>query len=212
MPGVDDFFDKAVQSGAPSASLKVPNDFVRGEIVDQFTVEAKKFGTDEVERDRKTGEPVMQLVVVLQTDLRNWQGVSRIPKVDPTDRNSADKPASEDDGKRALYIKPFTNLHGAVGKAIVEATGKKGPLRNGGTLGVKITRLEDTGKGNPLKHHAAVYEAPAASGGDFFGEGNTASSAPASSPAPTPSQDPWTGQPAASPAPAQPVVRDEPPF
>lgn len=195
--GIENFFEGAASTGAPSASLKNIGDYVHGEIVEQFKVEAKKFGTDEVELDKKTGEPIKQLVVILQTTQRNWQGVARVPLTDPTDRNSAPKDPSEDDGRRALYIKPWTNLHGAVAKALQVAKAGKG-LQNGGTLGVKITDLEDRGKGNPLKVHQAVYEAPAASSGDFFAGG-----APASAPAPA----------ASAPAPAAPATNvEEPPF
>lgn len=179
---VEGFFDNVGTGGAPSAKLKNVDDFVHGEIVDQYKTEARVFGKDEFEKD-KNGNTVFQLVVILQTEQRNWEGVARIPVVDPNDRNSAQKDPSDDDGKRAVYIKPFTNLHAAVGRAIVEATKKKGGLQTGGTLGVKITRLEDTGKGNPLKHHAAVYTAPAA-GADFFATSGQGQAAPAQQEAP----------------------------
>lgn len=209
------FFDNVGGgSGAPSAKLKDQDDFVIGEIVDQFMVEATDFSTKKPKVDSKTGKTIMQLVVVLQTDLSNWDGVARIPLVDKDDRNSGEKPASEDDGRRAVYVEPWTNIHAAIGKAVIEATGEKGPLKNGGTLGVKVTELRDTGKGNPLKVHAAKYTAPAASTPDqgFFNE--TAAAAPATeqaAPAPqsAPQQeaapaapaaqtDPWTGAPATS--------------
>ena len=167
--GVENFFEGAVRTGAPSVSLRQPGDFVHGEIVEQFMTEAKKFGSDEVEVDRKTGQPIKQLVVILQTDLRNWDKVAKVP----TTEAGVEKPGSEDDGKRAVYIKPWTNIHGAVGKAVAKATGKPGPLRDGGTLGVKIAKLENTGKGNPLKVHEAVYTAPAESNG-FFGGSESA--------------------------------------
>lgn len=204
----ENFFDNTGGgSGAPSISLRNVDDYVSGEIVDQFMAEAKKFGTDEVERDIKTGAPIQQLVVILQTDLRGWMGVSRIPSVDPADKSKGEKPASEDDGKRALYVKPWTNIHAAIGDAVKASNGgKPGPLQNGGRLDVKIVNLRDTGKGNPLKEHKARYTPPAA-GGDFFGAGQTqqqapAQSAPAQQAAPqqqaAPSQDPWASQPAQS--------------
>ena len=204
------FFDNVGGgSGAPSAKLKDINDGVIGEIVDQFMAPATEFATGKQKTDIKTGAPIEQLVVILQTDLRNWQGVTRIPKVDKDDPNSAPKDPSEDDGKRAVYVEPWTNIHAAVGKAILEGTGEKGPLRNGGRLGVKIHNLKDTGKGNPLKEHTAVYQAPAAGGSDFFGETKTAggpgdASVPAqqapAQQAPAqqaPAQDPWGAPPAA---------------
>ena len=209
--GVDDFFDNIGGAGAPSIKLSAVNDGVLGTIETQFKTEAKEFGTDNIKKDKKTGEPIMQLVVILQTDLRDWARVAKVPRVDKDDRNSPEKPGSEDDGRRAVYIEPWTNLHAAVGKAIVDGTGSKGPLRDGGKLGIKITDLKDTGKGNPLKVFSAVYEPPAASGGDFFGEsktqggsGDASASTPAASvpAAAAPQQDPWGTAP----------TEDKPPF
>lgn len=201
---VDGFFDSVGGSGAPSASIKNVGDQIFGTIVSQQVVDAKKFGTEEIERDSKTGEPIKQLQVVLQTDLRNWVGVSKVPFVDKDDQSKGTKPPAEDDGTRAVYLKQWTNAQAAVNEAIVKATGQKGPLRNGGKLGLKIIDLKDTGKGNPLKIHAAMYQAPSESDA-FFDQGQAA---PAAQPAPP-------AQPAAPAAPAQqapaPAVQPAPP-
>lgn len=198
----DGFFDAVGGSGAPSAALKQVGDMVYGTIVSQTVVDAKKFGTDEVERDAKTGEPIKQLMVVLQTDLRNWAGVSKIPFIDKDDQSKGQKPASEDDGTRAVYLKQWTNAQAAVGEAVIKATGKKGPLRDGGKLGIKVIELKDTGKGNPLKIHQAHYEPPAAEAG-FFDQtaSQPAASAPAAAPAPA-AQPAAPATPAPTPAPA----------
>lgn len=203
MSDTDNFFEGSVRSSAPSLKLSAINDGVKGVIVDQFKVEKKKFGSDEVEKDIKTGEPIIQLVVVLQTDLRNWAQVAKVPRVDPTDRNSPEKDPSEDDGRRSVYVAPWTNLHAAIGKATAAHNGGKPTgLKSGATLGVKVIDLEDTGKGNPKKVHAAVYEPPSGSS-DFFGEqqtqggsGDAAATPPAQEPAAqAPAQaDPWGGQ------------------
>ena len=67
------FFDNVGGgSGAPSALLKNVNDGVIGEIVDQFMAPATEFATGKQKTDLKTGAPIEQLVVILQTDLRNW--------------------------------------------------------------------------------------------------------------------------------------------
>jgi hypothetical protein len=190
---VDTFFEKTAGTGAPSASLSKVDDFVYGEIVDQAIVDKKKFGSDEIEKDSRTGENVKQLLVVLKTDLRNWQGVSKIP----TNEDKTEKAASEDDGRRAVYVAPWSNIHSAVAEAVVAATGAKGPLLNGGKLGVKITELKDTGKGNPLKIHAATYTAPAASAGFFNETAAPAASQPAPA-APAAQQDPWASTPPAA--------------
>lgn len=209
----ENFFDNSVRSGAPSVRLHEINDGVLGEIVDQFMVEKKKFATDEVEKDTKTGEPIQQLVVVLQTDLRDWARVSKIPLVDPSDKSKGEKPASEDDGKRAVYIPPFTNIHAAVGRATAaKNNGKPTGLANGARFGLKVADLEDTGKGNPKRVFEAFYEPPAASSSFLGGSSAPAQSAPAAEAAPAQqsapaAQDPWaTGSTGSS------VREEEPPF
>lgn len=194
-PTVDSFFDDSVRSGAPSIRLSEINDGVIGEIVDQFMADKKKFGTDEVEKDSKTGEPIQQLVVILQTSLRNWDRVAKVPLIDPKDKSKGEKPASEDDGKRAVYIAPYTNAHAAVGRATAASNnGRPTGLRNGAKFGLKVVDLEDVGKGNPKKVFVAHYEAPAA-GADFFGETKSAGGPNDAAAAKTESkpepQDPW---------------------
>jgi hypothetical protein len=211
---VEGFFDNTGGGvGAPSAKLSKIDDFVYGEVVDQALVDKKKFGKDEVETDSRTGEPIKQLVVILQTDQRSWANVAKVP----TNEDGSAKAASEDDGRRAIYVAPFTNIHAAIGDAIVEANGAKGPILNGAKLGVKIVDLKDTGKGNPLKIHQAKYVAPAApvaSDGGFFGGGEApaqpvdqaAAQVPPTTTAVTqqpaaaasPQVDPWTGAPASA--------------
>lgn len=206
---VDNFFDNAVRSGAPSAKLSNIGDWVRGEIVDQFTVDRIDFATKKPIPDRDNpGQNQQQLVIVLQTELSGWANVAKVPTQDPSNPQSPAKDPSEDDGKRAVYVAMFTNIHAAVGRAVIEGTGSKGPVRNGGNLGIKVINLENTGKGNPKKVHAAVYTPPAA-GANFFDEA-PAQSAPTTSPvtqqpaatqqsAPAAQQqDPWAPSPAAS--------------
>jgi hypothetical protein len=206
------FFDNVGGSGAPSAKLQRPDDFVVGQVVEQFMTVATDFSTKKPKVDAKTGKEIEQLVIILQTDQTNWAGVTKIPKVDKDDASSADKPASEDDGRRAVYVEPWTNIHAAVGKAVKDANnGQAGPVKNGAKLGVKITGLKDTGKGNPLKLHAAFYEPPAV-GSEFFNQTSAPESAPAAQEAPAAQPeapkteaapaaaaptDPWSGQPAA---------------
>jgi hypothetical protein len=200
---VEGFFDNTGGGvGAPSASIKVPGDVVFGEVVDQALVDKKKFASDEIEHDKVTGKPIKQLVVILQTDQRDWHNVAKVP----TNEDGSTKAASEDDGRRAIYVAPFTNIHAAIGDAIVAATGEKGPIRNGAKLAVKIVELKDTGKGNPLKVHAAKYEPPVASGGEFFGDSNTVGETTTGSTAqPAAAQ---TTPPAAEAAPSAPVQQD----
>src|SRR4051812_24660624 len=91
------WFDEAVRESAPSFKFGELNAFVRGEVVDQFVIDATDYATGEVLKDKKTGDNVKQLAIVLQTDLRNWDKVSRVPKVDRRDKNSPAKPPSDDD-------------------------------------------------------------------------------------------------------------------
>lgn len=201
-----DFFDGIGGSGVPSAVLKGVGDFVHGEILEMFKRDYVPFGKTEPEKN-DDGSTRQQLVIVIQTPHRNWANVVKVPKKDPSDPNSPEKDVSDDDGKRAVYVPEKSNIQFAVARAITAAKAK---FSVGGTLGVKIENLKDTGKGNPLKEHAAVYAAkPAATADEFFGK----SEAPASSPAPEASapaqeskpvqQDPW----ATSSTPSE-----EPPF
>lgn len=209
-----DFFDNiGGGAGAPTAQLKGVGDFVHGEIVEMFKRDYVAFGQKEPEKNAD-GTTKQQLVIILQTTNRNWAGVVRVPKVDVADPNSPEKAPSEDDGKRAIYVPERSNIQFAIGRAVQAAQSR---FEVGGTLGVKIANLKDTGKGNPLKEHEAVYTAKPV-GGDFFGgtpaAAPAAEAAPASTPAPAaapaapassaPAGDPW----ATSSAPAT----SEPPF
>lgn len=208
----DDFFDGSIRSSAPSIKMSDVNDGVLGEIVDQFKVEQKKFGSDEVIVDKKTQQPILQLVVVVQTDLRNWDRVSKIPRVDPSDKNSAEKDRSEDDGKRAIYIPPYTNIHSAVGRATAATNGGTPcGLRNGGRFGLKVAALEDVGKGNPKRVFEAMYQPPAQSQ-DFFGAQNSQGGPndAAAQPAAPAQSDPFAQAQAPQAPPAQPQQQAAP--
>jgi len=199
-----DFFSNIGGGGAPTANLKAIGDFVHGEVVDFFEKDYVPFGKTDPEKN-KDGSNRQQLVVIVQTANRNWAGVSKIPDVDSTDPSKGKKDPSLDDGKRAVYVPERSNIQYAIGRALTAAGAG---FEKGGTLGVKIANLEDTGKGNPLKVHEAVYTPPAA-GAAFFG-----SEAPAQTPAPVaqeqaqaPAPAPAAPAPQAAPAPAaQPAV------
>ena len=156
------WFDDAVRKNAPGALLKNPGDGVIGDIVDQFQIPYVPFAKTEPAKDERTGEVIHQLVVVVQTDQRDWKGVNKIPLADSKDPSKGDKPASEDDGLRSIFVRKYTNIHAAIGEALAKANVAKGTgMADGGRLGVKITDLEPTDKGNPKKVHAALYEPPA---------------------------------------------------
>lgn len=144
MSSSDDFFG----SGNPSLKFEVMGKPVGGRIVRvgdpmqqrDFATGAPKFW-DKAER-----EPMMQLPIDVQTDLRD-----------------ADIPG--DTGARTLYVKG--DLKRAVTEALRKA-GAKGAPKVGGELLVVWTGEEPSTKGNPKKLYAAKYTAPAA-GDDFFG-------------------------------------------
>lgn len=170
---IDDYFDESDRKGAPSALLKKVGDFVQGEIVAAQQRDKTKFGTNEVELN-EDGSNRRQLVIILKTEYRNWDKVAKIP----TAKDGSPRPASEDEGLRAVYVPKYTNIFQALGDAIHAAGEKKIAVQQGeqpgGWFGIKITELEDTGKGNPLKKHAAKYKAPeiveAPAESDPFGE------------------------------------------
>lgn len=200
-----DFFDNVSEgTGAPTAHLKNVGDFVHGEIVEMFKRDYIPFGKTEPEKDENEPDGKRkQLVVILQTESRNWANVVKVPKVDPTDPNSAEKAPGEDDGKRAIYVPNRSNIQYAIGRAVRGAQAK---FEVGGSLGVKIANLKDTGKGNPLKEHEAVYKAkPAPTGDEFFASGQ-----PAPAPGQAATDSAAAQKPAAAPAPAasQPAQQD----
>lgn len=124
------------------------------------------------QRDYTTGDPVtypdgnpaMQMVLIVQTDLRD-------PNVDG------------DDGQRAFYIRG--QMRQAIGEAL-RKSGSKSPQR-GGILQIKYLRdepvtLKNGRPGNPQKIYAARYTPPANhQAGQFFDD----QTAPASIPSAT---------------------------
>lgn len=195
------FFDNIGEgSGAPTALLKGVGDFVHGEIVDMFERDYIPYGKDKPEV-KDDGTTRKQLVVVIQTQFRNWQSVNKVPLKDHTDPKSGPKDPSEDDGRRAVYVPEKSNIQFAIGRAVAAT---KEPFVVGATLGVKIAELKDTGKGNPLKVHEAVYTPKPAGSGFFDGaaqeapqqaapvsaEQAAAQAAPAAAPAQA-SGNPW---------------------
>lgn len=200
------FFDNAKGGGgAPTANLKAIGDFVHGEVVDFYEKDYVPFGKTDPEKN-KDGSTRQQLVVIVQTANRNWAGVSKLP----TNDDGSVKDPSTDDGKRAVYVPDRSNIQFAIGRALSAA---KSDFEKGGTLGVKIANLEDTGKGNPLKVHEAVYTAPVA-GAAFF-NGAAEAQAPAAAPAaqaPVVNEQPAAQAPAPAAQPAAPAAPAQDPW
>jgi len=201
----DDFFSGAAGEFVPTA--KFTNDVgpegrtqvdgkIVGTILSMAKQEQRKFGTGEPIPDGKGGNK-QELKVVLQTEYRNWDKAAKVP-VDKDEETGKEtpKPESEDDGKRAIYVRGW--MTGAIGDAVAKATGKPGGPKIGGKLGVKITELVPTDNGNPFPKYAAVYTAPEPQADDLFTEGQAKSAeAAAKTEAPKSMAD---------------VAGDEPPF
>lgn len=133
-PNADDFLMGG--GGAPTAKFPTPGTVVTGRITQKPTVEQQ--------RDIKTGDnkfwsdgnPMMQLVVTVQTELRD-------PSID------------EDDGRRRLFVK------GVMKNAIADAVRNAGArgLEVGGTLAVTYTHdgvAKQMGMSAP-KQYTATY-------------------------------------------------------
>ena len=162
--------DFLLGGGGGSAKFENVGDTVSGTI----TATEVKQQTDLKDNTPKTwdnGDPVMQLVVTLQTDQRD-------PEND------------DDEGIRNVYVKGSKkagsrSLHDAVATA-VRQSGAKG-LEVGGTLSVTYTGEEpsSTRGFNPRKLYSATYSAPdkAAQTGDFLGTAPAQAPAPVAAPA-----------------------------
>lgn len=131
-------------------------DGVAGEIIDVRVIDATDITTGELKRNADNS-PKKQLVVILQTDFRNWDAAT--PLKDQTPQKNF-LPPSEDDGKRAIYAEQNTNRSAAI-KAAVAEKGLTGAPKVGGKLWVKLTEERNVGKPSPLKIFAAGYQPPA---------------------------------------------------
>lgn len=171
----DGFLDDGVREGAAGARFDEVGDSVLGEIVDKYIVDYVPFGKKDPEIDERTGKPVKQLVVVLQTETRNYEDhpKAKIPK----DQDGNPRTPESDNGRRAIYLRKGTNIYSALAKAVAAAlpAGEKPgahPLV-GGKVGMQFFEDEDTGKGNNLKKFRGKYVPPAAKAetDSFFDEG-----------------------------------------
>lgn len=189
----DDFF----QGGEKIPSFKFEG--VGSGVVGTIESMTKQQQTDFSDPTKKlffdNGDPRMQLRVVLSTTLRGWQGVAKIP----TDNEGHELPQSEDDGRRAVYVK--SDMQRACADAF-RASGAPGP-RVGGKLGVKVSGFKDVQKGNPLTLYAAMYQAPVPVEDSFFAGGQQQ---PQGQPAQQQGQPQYQGQ----QAPQQPQYQQPP--
>ena len=147
---------------------------VVGKILSITKQDQKEYTTGkEIPLPKKPDQNKKEIKIILQTELRDWDKVATVPQ----DDEKNDLPASEDDGRRAIYVRGW--MTGAIGDAVKAATGQVGSPKVGGTLGVKVSELVESGKGNPYPKYEAKYTAPDPAEG-FFEEGQAASEAKAS--------------------------------
>lgn len=138
-PNADDFLMGG--GGAPSAKFPIPGTVLSGRITERPTVEQQRDIKDGSKKFWNDGNPMMQLVVTVQTDERDPQ-------------------SEEDDGRRRLFVKG--QLKNAIADA-VRTSGARG-LEVGGTLTVTYTHdgvVTQRGFNAP-KQYTAQYVAAAA--------------------------------------------------
>ncbi len=137
--GVSDFL-----SGGSGRAAKFdnPGDTVKG-IILSADVRQQMDPVSKVLKTYNDGNPMMQLVVNLQTDIR-----------DPAD--------PEDDGVRTVYIKGAKKNPQSGTGALIAALAQAGApsIAEGGTLVVQFTGLGVATMGNPPKLWAMAYKAP----------------------------------------------------
>ncbi|AXH46902.1 hypothetical protein I5G67_gp065 [Mycobacterium phage Aminay] len=132
--------------GAPTAKFKTIGDTVGGKIVEEPRIEQQRDYESGNPLTYDDGNPRMQLVITVQTDLH-----------DPT--------LNDDDGKRRLFVKGA--MKAAIGQAL-KAAGAGGP-EVGGELFVTYTHdgEQKNPRLSPPRQFTAKYTKPAA-GASFF--------------------------------------------
>lgn len=133
-PSADDFLMGG--GGAPTAKFPVPQTTVGGRITERPTVEQQRDISTGDKKFWSDGNPMMQLVVTVQTDERD-------PQLD------------EDDGRRRIFVKG--QMKNAIADA-VRAAGARG-LEVGGTLAVTYSHDGQASQRgfNPPKQYTARY-------------------------------------------------------
>lgn len=137
-------------SGGRSAKFERVGDTIKGVICAQPEIRQQTDIKTGAPKTWDDGQPMNQLVIKLQTDLREDE---------------------DDDGIRALYVSGGFK-RASTQKAIADAVraAKAKGLEVGGTLAVRFTGEEPSStKGfNPAKLYAAQYQPPAKGADDFF--------------------------------------------
>lgn len=195
-PSADDFLMGG--GGAPTAKFPTPGTTVTGRVTQKPTVEQQRDIKDNKLKFWNDGNPMMQLVVTLQTEERD-------PSID------------EDDGRRRLFVKGA--MKNAISDAVRNAGGRG--LEVGGHLTVTYTHdgvAKDRGM-SPPKQYTAQYipaaaaelHAPAAPAAPAAQQYTPPPAAPAQQHI-NPAQVAYQAQQTAVAAQQQPPVGDTPPF
>lgn len=168
----EDFFATTGGGGdflsASAAFVKV-GDVIKGTIVEEpVLIDQTVYKTNEIKKDKK-GNVLKQLVVVLQTEHRNWDRALKPAK----DADGNERPASDDIGHRALFVK--FKLRDAIADALKDAGAKT--LEVGGELAVAYVGNSDF-NGFDTKDWKAQYKKPAGASADFFGDSKSSDAPP----------------------------------
>ena len=180
-------------SGAPSFDFANIGDTVAGVITHKQVRQKTEVGTTTLKWNAD-GSPQMQLELTLQTDLRNWQSVKKVPS-DPRDPSGqTPQPPSADTGLRRIYV--WFHMRDAVARA-VQAAGAT-DINIGDWIGVRYTQALPNPKGrDPIKDYDAQFRPAPSQAGQFVAQA-PAPQAPPAQYAPAPPQ-----QPQYAPAPPQ---------
>jgi hypothetical protein len=140
--------DLIMGSGSPAFSFNYPNDTVTGQILTEpKAVQARDFATGQP-AFWPSGDPKMQTVFQIQTQLRNYEGINNPDRMRP------------DDGVRTIYVKGKW-MEKATKEAILAA--RASWLDVGGWISFTYTGDDMTSKaGNKPKLFSVKYQAPAA--------------------------------------------------
>lgn len=120
--------------GAPSAKFPTVGTTIGGAITEQPVVQQQRDPKDGSPKYWNDGNPMMQLVVTVQTDQR-------------------DPGVAEDDGRRRIFVKG--QMKTAIQDAVKQANGRG--LEVGGVL--SVTYVRDGEKSNPAFNAPKVYQA-----------------------------------------------------
>lgn len=129
-----------LNSGGKSAKFDNIGDAIRGTVIAAETRQQTDYSTG-VPKTYDDGNPMMQLVVTIQTDLNEEDG---------------------DDGRRNLYIKGSAKDPSSGRGALIGALRAAGVenLAEGGTIAMQFTGLGTATRGNPPKQWKIAYKAP----------------------------------------------------